>query len=205
VLDLGCGTGRTLLPLAQCGHWVLGVDLSEPMLRVVGEKADKTKLVVHRMKANIVELDSLADGSFDYAVCLFSTLGMLAGTVDRRRVVEHVHRLLRRGGTFILHVHNYWFNVWDRRGRRWLVWDWLRSIVADPESGNRPMPRPEGGSGFALHHFTRREIVRLLRDSGFTIVEILPIGARADGQLPAPWWFGWLRAYGYLVAARTLP
>ena len=32
-LDLGCGTGRTMLPLAEEGWRVLGVDLSESMLR----------------------------------------------------------------------------------------------------------------------------------------------------------------------------
>src|SRR5438105_8804157 len=39
LLDLGCGTGRLLIPFAQRGFWVLGVDLSEEMLRVTGEKA----------------------------------------------------------------------------------------------------------------------------------------------------------------------
>src|SRR5262249_24696603 len=114
VLDMGCGTGRLLIRLAQQGPWVLGVALSEPMLAAVGEKAAKTSLVIHRLKANIVELGSLADGSFDYVACLFSTLGMVSGTAERRRVIEHVRRLLRPGGTFIVHVHNYWFNCWDR-------------------------------------------------------------------------------------------
>ena len=36
-------------------------------------------------------------------------------------------RLLRPGGRFILHVHNRWFNAWDRSGRAWLLRDWLRS------------------------------------------------------------------------------
>ena len=34
ILELGCGTGRVLLPLARVGHEVTGIDLSERMLDV---------------------------------------------------------------------------------------------------------------------------------------------------------------------------
>src|SRR3954452_15062810 len=39
VRALGCGTGRVAVPLAARGCAVVGVDLSEEMLRVAGEKA----------------------------------------------------------------------------------------------------------------------------------------------------------------------
>jgi cyclopropane fatty-acyl-phospholipid synthase-like methyltransferase len=32
VLELGCGSGRLLVPLAEAGHRVTGVDQSRPML-----------------------------------------------------------------------------------------------------------------------------------------------------------------------------
>src|SRR5512137_1420203 len=32
LLELGCGTGRVLLPLARAGHTVTGLDLATPML-----------------------------------------------------------------------------------------------------------------------------------------------------------------------------
>lgn len=202
LLDLGCGTGRLLVPFALRGFRVLGVDLSAPMLRVAGEKAAAARVVVDRIKANVVALDCLADGSFDYAACLFSTLGMVAGAAERRRVVAHAHRLLRPGGTFILHVHNYWFNLWDRHGWKWLMLDLVRSLFQGGESGDRPMPAHHGIAGLTLHHFTRREAVRLLLAAGFEIVEVRPVSLRADGELPWPHWFGCLRSYGYLLAAR---
>src|SRR5438270_6791574 len=39
LLDLGCGTGRLLVALAQRGYEVLGVDLSWEMLAVASAKA----------------------------------------------------------------------------------------------------------------------------------------------------------------------
>src|SRR5262245_36090994 len=67
LIDLGCGTGRLLVSFARRGYWVVGVDLSEEMLRVAGEKAAAAGVAVHRLKMNLVELDALRDESFDYA------------------------------------------------------------------------------------------------------------------------------------------
>ncbi len=202
LVDLGCGTGRLLLPFAQRGYSCLGVDLSEEMLRIVGEKMKAAGVKVERLKANLVQLDCLGDASFDYAACLFSTLGMVTGVEERLQVLRHVHRLLRPGGVFVLHVHNRWFSFWDRAGRRWLVGDWLRRLRHHPAAGDRPMPTHQGLAGLSLHHFARREVLRLLKMTGFEVVEVQPISLRPDGRLASPWWFGWLRAYGYLIAAK---
>jgi SAM-dependent methyltransferase len=126
---------------------------------------------------------------------------MVAGPAQRRRVVEHAHRLLRPGGRFVLHVHNRWFNAWDPQGRRWLLKDVLRSLVRRSEGGNRAMPVHQSIAGLTLHLFTRREVTRLLRQAGFRILEVRPVSLRPDGRLPIPGWFGWLRSYGYLLAA----
>jgi SAM-dependent methyltransferase len=202
LVDLGCGTGRLLRVLARQGAWTLGVDLSEEMLRIVGEKARGEGLTIHRLKANLVELECLADQSFDQAACLFSTLGMVAGAANRQRVVQHVFRLLRPGGTFVLHVHNRGFNVWTRPGRRWLAKDLARSLWASEQRGDYVMPPHQGLAGLTLHLFTRREVVRLLRSVGFRIREVKAFGLRPDGRLPCPWWFSGLRAHGYLIAAQ---
>lgn len=197
LIDLGCGTGRLLVPVAAAGFWGLGVDLSEEMLRVTGEKAAAAGVRVDRVQANLVELDCLCDQAFDYAACLFSTLGMVAGAAERRRVVAHAYRLLRPAGRFVLHVHNRWFNLWNPPGRAWLI----RNALFERSSGDRVMPVHQGIAGLTLHLFTRREAGRLLRQAGFRLLDVQPLSLRPDGRLPLPGWFGWLRAYGYLLAA----
>src|SRR5437773_7709534 len=72
LIDLGCGTGRLLLPFARRGWWTLGVDLSEQMLRQAGTRAEQAGVAIHRLKANLVDLDGVCEQSFDYAACLFS-------------------------------------------------------------------------------------------------------------------------------------
>ena len=201
IIDLGCGTGRLAIPLAQRGYQVLAVDLSAEMLRVVGEKAYAARVNVDRLQANLVELDCLADRSFDYAVCLFSTLGMIAGADARRRFVGHVRRLVRPGGVFVIHVHNRRFHWLTRAGRRLLWRNWWHSLLGRQDRGDFLMPPHQGVGSFSMHLFTRWEIACLLCDGGFDVLHVRPLSLRDDGQLRAPWWFGNWRSYGYLIAA----
>lgn len=200
LVDLGCGTGRLSIALARAGFWTLGVDLSEDMLRVTGEKATAAGVSVHRLKANLVELDGLRDESFDYAACLFSTLGMVSGRRQRRCVAEHTYRLLRPGGRFVLHIHNRWFNGWSPGGKSWLIRELGRSLLGR-QVEDRAWPVHQAVAGFPLHLFTRGEAVRLLREVGFRVLEVVPLGLGEGARLPWPLWFGRLRAYGFLLAA----
>ena len=201
LIDLGCGTGRLLVPMVQRGYRVLGVDLSAPMLRVAGSKAAHAGVRVERIQANLVDLGCFEDARFDFATCLFSTLGMVGGAGARCRVVEHVYRLLRPGGVFVLHVHNYWFNVWHGQGRRWLLRDLPLRSLGREGAGDCTMPPHGNMPPLTLHLFTAREARQLLLRAGFALRQVRPVSLREDGKLSWPLWFGWLRAYGYLVAA----
>ncbi|HMF14081.1 MAG TPA: methyltransferase domain-containing protein [Gemmataceae bacterium] len=201
LIDLGCGTGRLLLDFAKSGFDVMGVDLSEEMLRIAATKATQASLRVQLLKANLVELDALADATFDYAACLFSTLGMIDGRVQRHRAIAQVYRLLQPGGKFLLHVHNRWFHFWDREGRKWLAGDLVRSVLRKRDGGDRSMPPHQGLAGLKLHHFTRREAKSLLTSAGFRVAAVEPLGLGPTARLCCSGWFGWLRACGYLLLA----
>ncbi|MCI0379386.1 MAG: class I SAM-dependent methyltransferase [Gemmataceae bacterium] len=195
LIDLGCGTGRLSLALAERGFRPLAVDLSPEMLCILQSKAKANGLAIPCLQANLVELDALADASFDYAACLFSTLGLIEGVENRRRFLGHVRRLLGPGGMFVLHAHNFWFHLWTRRGRR-LLW-------RNRFRGDFLMPPHDGAASMNMHLFTRREIRRELRLAGFSIVELRPVSHKHDGRLRCPWWWPGLRAYGYLIACRV--
>jgi len=201
LIDLGCGTGRLLVAFARRGHFVLGVDLSAEMLKVARAKAKAEGVSVRLLRANLTDLGCLAPESFACAACLFSTLGMVAGAEQRRNVVRHAFRLLRPGGRFVLHVHNRWFNFWNPQGRRWLVRNTLGALLGRVVAGDCLMPVHQGIANLTLHLFTRREAIGLLTQVGFRVLEVKPLSLRPHSELPRPWWFGWVRAYGYLLAA----
>ncbi|QDS97492.1 class I SAM-dependent methyltransferase [Adhaeretor mobilis] len=202
VVDLGCGTGRALTPLVEAGHRGLAVDLSLPMLKEVQQKATDSNLPIECLQANLVELDTLADASVDYAMCMFSTLGMIRGRESRRKFLAHTHRILKPGGHFVLHVHNYWYNLRDPGGPWWL----LKNLVTAPfqkevELGDKWFPY-RGLPSMFLHVFRWTELAADLRAAGFTIEKRVPLDATRRHALPWPWLFGPLRANGWIVVCR---
>lgn len=202
VVDLGAGTGRSLFPLARRGFRCVAVDLSLAMLRVVNRKAQQEGLAIDRVRANIVELDGLRDGVADDCLLLYSTLGMIRGADNRLAVLGHARRILRPGGHLIVHAHNRWQNLYTCEGRRWLATNWLKRVAgATLESGGQPF-HYRGIANLLIHSFTRRELVSLIRHAGFRLVELTSLDTQRQGTLRAPWWFGSLRADGWLAWCR---
>jgi SAM-dependent methyltransferase len=203
VADLGCGTGRALVPLVRAGHRGLAVDLSEHMLDVVREKAAEESLPIDCVRANLVELDAIADAAADYAMCMFSTLGMIRGRDNRRRVLGHARRILRPGGRLVLHVHNYWYNLRDPDGPLWVMGNLLTApFRRDVEIGDRWFPY-RGLPSMFLHVFRWRELAGDLTSAGFRIIERIPLNAQRRHALTRPWLFGPLRTNGWIVAGEA--
>jgi len=178
LLDMGCGTGRLCRRFAAKGYDCVGVDLSDEMLATARAACGSATFV----NSNLAELNEL-DGPFDYAACLFSTLGMVRGGDLRRRVISNAFRLLKPGGWFVLHVHNRNF-----LGLGWKNW----------RKRDLTMPQAYAGAPLTLHHFSRGEATGLIREAGFEALDIRAVNVNGG---PAGWPTS-LRAYGYLLAAR---
>jgi ubiquinone/menaquinone biosynthesis C-methylase UbiE len=182
LIDLGCGTGRLARPFLDRGFQYVGVDLSDEMLARAREENPAATF----LKANLVDLADVPDASFDWAACLFSTLGMIRGVENRRSALRSFIRILKPGGALVLHVHNRRFHG--------LGWRILRR--------EQTMPQAYGGAPLTLHHYSGNEIRRELDRAGFRVETISPVGRGADGRLKSAWFVPALRAYGYLLAAR---
>lgn len=193
LLDLGCGTGRLCQHFAEKGFDCVGVDLSEDMLSRAKDNLQSieqdARYRIRLVTANITD-PSLLDGeTFDYAACLFSTLGMVRGATHRARVIANAFRLLKPGGRFVLHAHNRYF-----RGLGWkrVLGQRLKTLLIRTNAGDLTMPQAYGGAPLTLHHFTRRELVGMLEKAGFAVREVLAVGE--DGK-PARG----SRVYGWMI------
>lgn len=99
ILDIGCGGGYLANTLAQDGHKVTGVDLSETSLKIAQEK-DLTK-TVNYIKADAYELPFLPE-SFD----IICSMDFLEHVEYPEKIIAKTSQLLRKGGLFFFHTFN---------------------------------------------------------------------------------------------------
>lgn len=200
VADLGCGTGRALEPLIEAGHRGLAIDLSQPMLEVVHEKFQgEAGQPIQCLRANLVQLDALRDASVDHAICMFSTLGMIRGRENRQQALMHVRRILKPGGRFVFHVHNYWYNLRDPGGPGWVAKNLLTAPFSKSiEVGDKWFPY-RGLTNMYLHVFRWRELAVDLRQAKLEIVKQIRLDTARRHPLKWPWLFPAIRTNGWIV------
>lgn len=99
VLELAVGTGRNL-PLYSSASSVVGVDVSEEMLRIARARSQELALDIELEVGDAQEL-GFSDGSFDTVV---STLS-LCSIPDERRALSEAYRVLKPDGVLLLLEH----------------------------------------------------------------------------------------------------
>ena len=103
VLDLGTGTGSVALRLAvdigDSGR-VVGVDISQEMLRIAAQRADKLQLSNIEFQEGRAERILVEDSSFDVVLASLS----LMYVIERATAAREIARVLRPGGRFVASV-----------------------------------------------------------------------------------------------------
>jgi 2-polyprenyl-6-hydroxyphenyl methylase/3-demethylubiquinone-9 3-methyltransferase len=114
VLDMGCGAGFLTHELANLGHEVTGVDLSEESLKIARQLDSKGTYLL--ANAANVPLPAM---SYD-AVC---AMDLLEHVENPQAVVQEASRLLKPGGLFFFHTFNRTFLSWlvVIKGVEWCV------------------------------------------------------------------------------------
>lgn len=200
ILDLGCGTGRVTEFFTTKGAKVLGVDLSLPMLL---EAARKKVSGAHLfIRSNMLDLSFISTSSIDHATCLFSSFGMLLSAKHRTAMLSETFRVLKPGGKLVLHTHNLWSAGVGVQGYNWLAFDLLRRCFHSSNFGNRHLPTHQGITGLTLHLFSWREIQKLLGQTNFKIIEVLPLGNIHWNPSTTVSILKIIKSHGFLIAAQ---
>lgn len=108
-LELGAGTGRVTMGLAERGFSVMGVDLADTMLRQAEAKRKAAPAAVSRrirlQKADMTALDRLGlEESFHAVICPFFGLAHLPMGEPWEKVFAGTAALLAPGGFAAFHV-----------------------------------------------------------------------------------------------------
>jgi SAM-dependent methyltransferase len=103
VLELGCGTGRILVPVAKAGVALVGIDRSAPMLRRAAGRLRRLRGVRARLvRGDIRSLPFRRRPGFALVMAPYGMLQSLTRERDLRATLGSVHRVLRPGGLFAI-------------------------------------------------------------------------------------------------------
>lgn len=142
ILDVGCGTGGLTRRLAKGGaSKVLGVDASKGMIEVARQKAKGMKNIEFR-EARAGNL-SLPGESFDVVTCSIS----FHHFENPKRSLEEFFRVLKKGGRLLL------------------------CDLTGEGVGAKIMLRIGSAVSTDHHYYGREELVSMLKEAGFSIVD----------------------------------
>jgi SAM-dependent methyltransferase len=110
ILELGCGTGRVLAPLAAAGHRITGIDRSLPML-------DRARATLQSHASDLLPRVTLSEGSMTEAECapggpfglvIFSLNGLMhvSTLAGQRAALTSARRALDPRGMLAIDILN---------------------------------------------------------------------------------------------------
>lgn len=164
VIELGCGTGYVSAWLARRGARPVGIDNSEAQLETAKRFQREFGLAFPLLHGNAEEVP-LPDQSFDLAISEYGA----SIWCDPYRWIPEAARLLRRGGWLIFLVNA------------------TLLMLCAPDDAELPASDQLLRPYFGMHrfewadddsvefHLPHGEVIELLRDSGFEVVELIEI------------------------------
>jgi SAM-dependent methyltransferase len=171
VLELGVGTGRIAIPIAQAGIPVIGVDSSAPMLERCRERAQA---------AEVGELLDLRRGDLrdppvservPLAISPFRAFLHLLSNQERRLALARIGNLLRPGGRLVFDVFSPSADDISETHGRWIEREPEIFERADWDATERRLTlrvrAPDGETSMNLAWLSQPEWKGLLEQSGF--------------------------------------
>ncbi|MBT4376543.1 class I SAM-dependent methyltransferase [archaeon] len=149
VLDLGGGSGRHLTKIKDGKYFIQ--DISNEMLRLAGEKAEKLKIDFEAVHSPMDKIP-FEDEFFYYAISI-SALHCVEGEDKRRKAIEELYRVLKKGG-------KAYIGVWNFQSKRFNQKKGKEKIVGWRDKGKR-----------YYYLYDEDEVHDLFKSVGFKIVK----------------------------------
>ncbi|CAM3477619.1 MULTISPECIES: class I SAM-dependent methyltransferase [Saccharibacillus] len=184
VLEIGCGTGRTAIPLAEAGYPVVGVDLHEGMLDLARSKAEVCGVAVDWRAGDIANLTLADPAGFVYMTG--NGFQHFLTNEHQNSLLQAVKRNLIVGGTFVFdtrfpgpeelmqpETEQFWRSTTEPDGLRTDLYTIARYDALTQIQHYTTIRRQEAGSEqrsrIALRYTYPQELLRLVEQAGFAV------------------------------------
>lgn len=167
ILDVACGTGDSTISIARAaaeGTKVTGADISEGMMALVTEKAEKAG-VLDRIDLQVADGEALPyeEGTFDRVTCAFG----IRNFEHKEKGLGEFRRVLRPGGRAVILE----LSVPQNKVLRWAydlyflhILPWVGGKVSGDKAAYKYLPA-------SVHNFPApKEFCRMMEEAGFRSV-----------------------------------
>lgn len=190
ILDIGCGSGRTTVPLFKMGYKVVGVDITPQMINIAEKKAQGQKLNIDYQIGDATNLE-FDDNTFDGAIFANNGWVQIPGKDNRQKALSEIKRVLKPGGILILSAHRRYYSL-----NNFLFWilQFIKSYLLKPvgikieeiEFGDLFFRRNYNDQQLKQRQFIHmtgiEEVERQIKEVGFELVSNTTMGEIAESD-----------------------
>jgi SAM-dependent methyltransferase len=162
-IDVGCGTGRAFIPLADAGYRVVGLDPTIKSLTLSSQRAIQSCITAYPVQASATRLPlKTASVAFVFAIGTLFHLSFM----ELIAALEEIRRVLRLDGEALLHFLD--------------VEDWRRSLGKEIRPEQAPVPSYQA----VVSCFCSRQMIQhWINKAGLKLVSLeLRTSASDSGQ-----------------------
>lgn len=173
ILDIGCGSGRTTIPLYNMRFDVIGIDITPEMINTAKKISSAKNLNIAYEVGDATNL-KYPDNYFDGAIFANNGWVQIPGKENRQKSLNEIYRVLKPGGHFILTAHQRYYS-----GEYRFFWikQWLKFYISKPfgfkikeiDFGDLFFDRPHIKARQFIHLTSRKEVQNQIKNTGFKL------------------------------------
>ena len=175
--DIGCGSGRTAIALAQSGYEVIGIDITPKMIETAKTIALSKNIDIDYVVGDATNL-KFPENYFDGSIFANNGWVQIPGKENRQKALNEIYRVLKPGGYLILTAHQRYYSgsyffFWIKN---WVKYYTLRKIgfkIEEVDFGDLFFKRDFSDKKIKkrqfIHITSKKEVKEQIINSGFKL------------------------------------